>query len=54
MFDILTLNKISNKIYNVFNDDYSVSDNSTSPDAILVRSFKKIINRHIMIISNLN
>lgn len=40
MFDILTLNKISNKIYNVFNDDYSVSDNSTSPDAILVRSFK--------------
>ena len=40
MFDILTLNKISNKIYNVFNDDYSVSDNFTSPDAILVRSFK--------------
>ena len=40
MFDILTLNKISKKIYNVFNDDYSVSDNSTSPDAILVRSFK--------------
>lgn len=40
MFDILTLNKISNKIYNVFNDDYSVSDNSTGPDAILVRSFK--------------
>ncbi len=40
MFDILTLNKISNKIYTVLNDDYQVSDNSVSPDAILVRSYK--------------
>jgi len=40
MFDILTLNKISNKIYDVLTDDYSVSDKTESPDAILVRSFK--------------
>ncbi|MBO5776003.1 MAG: 3-phosphoglycerate dehydrogenase [Clostridia bacterium] len=39
MFDVLTLNKISNKIYNVLNDDYSVSDTVEAPDAILVRSF---------------
>lgn len=39
MFDVLTLNKISNKIYDVLNDDYAVSDNATAPDAILVRSF---------------
>ena len=40
MFDILSLNKISNKIYEVLTSDYSVSDNVESPDAILVRSFK--------------
>ena len=40
MFDILSLNKISNKIYDVLTSDYSVSDNVESPDAILVRSFK--------------
>lgn len=40
MFDILTLNKISNKIYDVLTDDYSVSDKVESPDAILVRSYK--------------
>lgn len=40
MFALLTLNKISNKIYNVLNEDYTVSDNTENPDAILVRSFK--------------
>lgn len=40
MFSLLTLNKISNKIYDVLTDDYSVSDNAENPDAILVRSFK--------------
>lgn len=40
MFDILTLNAISDKIYTVLNSDYSVSSDTTAPDAILVRSFK--------------
>lgn len=40
MFDILTLNAISDKIYTVLNFDYSVSSDTKSPDAILVRSFK--------------
>ena len=40
MFDILTLNAISDKIYTVLNSDYSVSSDTKSPDAILVRSFK--------------
>ncbi len=40
MFDILTLNKISNKIYDVLDENYSVSDSLDSPDAILVRSYK--------------
>ncbi len=40
MFDILTLNAISDKIYTVFDSSYSVSSDSPSPDAILVRSFK--------------
>ncbi len=40
MFDILTLNKISNKIYDVLDGNYSVSDSVESPDAILVRSYK--------------
>lgn len=40
MFDILTLNAISNKIYTVLNSDYRVSSDCAAPDAILVRSFK--------------
>ncbi len=40
MFDILTLNKISNKIFDVLDDEYTVSNDIKSPDAILVRSFK--------------
>ena len=40
MYDILCLNKISNKIYDVLTDEYAVSDKTESPDAILVRSFK--------------
>ena len=40
MFDILTLNAISDKIYTVLNSDYSVSSDTKSPDAILVRSFR--------------
>ena len=40
MFALLTLNKISNKIYNVLNSDYTVSDTTENPDAILVRSYK--------------
>ena len=40
MFDILTLNAISDKIYTVLNSDYSVSSDTKSPEAILVRSFK--------------
>lgn len=40
MYDILCLNKISNKIFNVLTEDYSVSDTIDSPDAILVRSYK--------------
>lgn len=39
MFDILTLNSISKKIYDVLDDNYAVSDSVASPDAILVRSF---------------
>ena len=40
MFDILTLNALSDKIYTVLNSDYSVSSETKSPDAILVSSFK--------------
>ncbi len=40
MFALLTLNKISNKIYDVLNEDYLVADNTENPDAILVRSYK--------------
>ncbi len=40
MFEILTLNAISNKIFTVFDDNYSVSSDTENPDAILVRSFK--------------
>ncbi len=39
MFDILTLNSISGKIFDVLDDNYVVSDVTESPDAILVRSF---------------
>ncbi|MGI6593768.1 MAG: 3-phosphoglycerate dehydrogenase [Christensenellales bacterium] len=40
MYEILTLNKISDKIYEVFNEDFNVSEKIENPDAILVRSFK--------------
>ena len=40
MFEILTLNAISNKIFTVFDDNYSVSSDTKNPDATLVRSFK--------------
>jgi len=40
MYNIKTLNKISNKIYEVLDNKYLVSDESESPDAILVRSAK--------------
>lgn len=39
MYDILTLNAISDKIYNVFDESYKVSADAEAPDAILVRSF---------------
>jgi|AGTN01.1.fsa_nt_gi Phosphoglycerate dehydrogenase and related dehydrogenases len=38
MFEILTLNEISDKIFTVLGDNYAVSKDSKSPDAILVRS----------------
>lgn len=40
MYKILTLNPISDKIFDVLTDEYSVSDTADNPDAILVRSFK--------------
>ena len=40
MFDILTLNSISKKIYTVLDDNYAVSNDCASPDGILVRSFQ--------------
>ncbi|MBR6751116.1 MAG: 3-phosphoglycerate dehydrogenase [Clostridia bacterium] len=40
MFDILTLNSISKKIYTVLDDNYAVSSDCASPDGILVRSFQ--------------
>jgi D-3-phosphoglycerate dehydrogenase / 2-oxoglutarate reductase len=39
MINILTLNPISEKIFPVLGEGYSVSANTSSPDAILVRSF---------------
>ncbi|MDR3186679.1 MAG: 3-phosphoglycerate dehydrogenase [Christensenellaceae bacterium] len=39
MYNILKLNSISNKIANIFNADYNVSDECKNPDAILVRSY---------------
>lgn len=38
MYKILKLNKISDKINNVFNGEYEVGDKVHNPDAILVRS----------------
>ncbi len=38
MYNILTLNSISNKIYDVLDSSYTVSSDCTNPDAILVRS----------------
>lgn len=40
MFEILKLNKISDKIYNVFDKNYKVSNSADSPDAIMVRSYQ--------------
>ena len=40
MYDILTLNSISDKIFTVFDENYAVSKDCAAPDAILVRSFK--------------
>lgn len=40
MYKILTLNPISDKIFDVLSEYYSVSDKADNPDAILVRSFK--------------
>ncbi|HHX49171.1 MAG TPA: 3-phosphoglycerate dehydrogenase [Clostridiales bacterium] len=40
MYEILTLNKINKKIFEVLNEDFEVSENFENPDAILVRSFK--------------
>ena len=40
MFDILTLNSISKKIYTVLDDNYAVSNDCAFPDGILVRSFQ--------------
>ena len=33
MYEILTLNKISDKIYEVFNEDFNVSEKIENPDA---------------------
>jgi len=38
MFDILTLNEISDKIYSVLDESYKVAKTVDSPDAVLVRS----------------
>ncbi len=38
MYNVLTLNSISNKIYNVLDANYAVSNDAVNPDAILVRS----------------
>lgn len=38
MFEILTLNEISDKIYSVFDENYKVSRDIEAPDAVLVRS----------------
>lgn len=40
MFEILTLNAISKKIYTVLDSEYAVSADAAAPDGILVRSFK--------------
>ncbi len=38
MYNVLTLNSISNKIYDVLDASYAVSSDCATPDAILVRS----------------
>ncbi len=38
MYNILTLNSISSKIYDVLDSNYAVSNDTQNPDAILVRS----------------
>ena len=40
MFKILTLNKISKVGLGQLSDNYTVSDNETNPDGILLRSFR--------------
>lgn len=40
MFEILKLNEISDKIYNVLGKNYNVVKDNNAPDAILVRSFQ--------------
>lgn len=40
MYNIRTLNPISDKIYDVLDKTYNVSSEDNNPDAILVRSFK--------------
>lgn len=40
MYKVLTLNKISKVGLGQLNNNYTVSDNETDPDAILLRSFK--------------
>lgn len=40
MYEILKLNKISDKIYEVFDDQYRTGDDIENPDAIIVRSAK--------------
>ena len=38
MYEILKLNSISKKIYDVLDDSYHVADDIEAPDAVLVRS----------------
>lgn len=40
MFEILKLNEISDKIYNVLGKNYNVAKDNSAPDAILVRSYQ--------------
>lgn len=39
MFEIVKLNKISNVINDLFNDNYNVCDDGKNPDGIILRSF---------------
>lgn len=40
MYNILALNKISDRIFSVFDNEYSVDSSVENPDAIIVRSYK--------------